>query len=345
MRRDAAVEFADRSMEAVCYYAYWASTELAEERGRYASLPRLAVGPRHPAAGLAQAAGRGARRLRRGRRSATHGLGRAARAHRGARHAQLELRRDRADRDDLQHHRRVGLDRADVPEPVREVEPVGRVHGGQRVPGARPEDARPVGRGDGRRPQVLRRLAARRSTACPQDLRELYATAFEVEPKWLVEAGARRQKWIDQAQSLNIYMAGASGKKLDETYKLAWLRGLKTTYYLRTHRRDARREVDRQGRRAERGVGRRRACRGSAAAGTPAQAIGRSRSLRACSCCSRSTTRDCEVAASDAGCDACVTAGAARRCARAHRTRASMRAATGMRCMSISAWILSATLT
>ena len=68
----------------------------------------------------------------------------------------------------------------------------------------------------------------------PPQLRELYATAFEVEPKWLVEAGARRQKWIDQAQSLNIYMAGASGKKLDETYKLAWLRGLKTTYYLRT---------------------------------------------------------------------------------------------------------------
>ena len=68
----------------------------------------------------------------------------------------------------------------------------------------------------------------------PQDLRTLYATAFEVEPKWIIEAGARRQKWIDQAQSLNIYMAGASGKKLDETYKLAWVRGLKTTYYLRT---------------------------------------------------------------------------------------------------------------
>ena len=68
----------------------------------------------------------------------------------------------------------------------------------------------------------------------PAELRSLYATAFEVEPRWVVEAGARRQKWIDQAQSLNIYMAGASGKKLDETYKLAWLRGLKTTYYLRT---------------------------------------------------------------------------------------------------------------
>jgi len=67
----------------------------------------------------------------------------------------------------------------------------------------------------------------------PEELRRLYATAFEVEPSWLVEAAARRQKWIDQAQSLNIYMAGASGKRLDETYKLAWIRGLKTTYYLR----------------------------------------------------------------------------------------------------------------
>ncbi len=68
----------------------------------------------------------------------------------------------------------------------------------------------------------------------PAEIRSLYATAFEIEPAWLVEAAARRQKWIDQAQSLNLYMAGVSGRKLDETYKLAWLRGLKTTYYLRT---------------------------------------------------------------------------------------------------------------
>jgi ribonucleoside-diphosphate reductase alpha chain len=68
----------------------------------------------------------------------------------------------------------------------------------------------------------------------PPDVRSLYATAFEIEPRWLVECAARRQKWVDQSQSLNIYMAGASGKRLDETYKLAWLRGLKTTYYLRT---------------------------------------------------------------------------------------------------------------
>jgi ribonucleoside-diphosphate reductase alpha chain len=68
----------------------------------------------------------------------------------------------------------------------------------------------------------------------PANLKALYATAFDTDPKWLVEAASRRQKWIDQAQSLNIYMAGASGKRLDELYKLAWLRGLKTTYYLRT---------------------------------------------------------------------------------------------------------------
>ncbi|MBV6449196.1 MAG: hypothetical protein FCKEOINB_02939 [Nitrosomonas sp.] len=68
----------------------------------------------------------------------------------------------------------------------------------------------------------------------PDNIRTLYATAFEMDPRWLIEAGARRQKWIDQSQSLNIYMGGVSGKKLDETYKLAWLRGLKTTYYLRS---------------------------------------------------------------------------------------------------------------
>lgn len=68
----------------------------------------------------------------------------------------------------------------------------------------------------------------------PADLKELYATAFEVDCSWLIEAAARRQKWIDQAQSLNLYMAEPSGKKLDDMYKRAWSRGLKTTYYLRT---------------------------------------------------------------------------------------------------------------
>ena len=68
----------------------------------------------------------------------------------------------------------------------------------------------------------------------PEDMKDLYSTAFEIDAKWLIEAAARRQKWIDQAQSLNLYMAEPSGKKLDDMYKLAWLKGLKTTYYLRT---------------------------------------------------------------------------------------------------------------
>ena len=67
----------------------------------------------------------------------------------------------------------------------------------------------------------------------PADLKAIYATAFEVEPRWIVEAASRRQKWIDQAQSLNLYIAGANGKKLDITYRMAWFSGLKTTYYLR----------------------------------------------------------------------------------------------------------------
>ncbi|MFC0267287.1 ribonucleoside-diphosphate reductase subunit alpha [Kushneria aurantia] len=67
----------------------------------------------------------------------------------------------------------------------------------------------------------------------PEDLRERYATAFEIEPRWIVEAASRRQKWLDQAQSLNLYISGVSGRKLDNTYRMAWQLGLKTTYYLR----------------------------------------------------------------------------------------------------------------
>jgi ribonucleoside-diphosphate reductase alpha chain len=68
----------------------------------------------------------------------------------------------------------------------------------------------------------------------PDDLKALYATAFEIDSGWLIEAASRRQKWIDQAQSLNLYIASPSGRKLDALYRLAWQRGLKTTYYLRS---------------------------------------------------------------------------------------------------------------
>jgi ribonucleotide reductase alpha subunit len=146
------VEFADRSMEAVCYYAYYASTELAEERGRYSSyagsLWDRGMLPQDTLKLLKDERGG----LRRDRRIVRHGLDQPARAHQGARDAQLELRGDRADGDDLQHHRRRRVDRARVPEHLRQVEPLRRVHRRQRAAGARPEGHRPVGRGDGRGP-------------------------------------------------------------------------------------------------------------------------------------------------------------------------------------------------
>ena len=76
--------------------------------------------------------------------------------------------------------------------------------------------------------------ASARSTAFPTICKALYATAFEIDSAWLIEAAARRQKWIDQSQSLNLYIADPSGRKLDALYRLAWKRGLKTTYYLRS---------------------------------------------------------------------------------------------------------------
>ena len=133
---DAALEFADTSMEAVCYYAYWASTELAEERGRYSSykgsLWDRGILPQDSLKLLSDERG-GYVEID---ESSTMDWDSAARAHQGARDAQLELRGDRADGDDLQHHRRRRIDRARVPEHLRQVEPVGRVHRRQRAAGA-----------------------------------------------------------------------------------------------------------------------------------------------------------------------------------------------------------------
>ena len=141
-RREAAVEFADRSMEAVCYYAYWASTELAARARPLLELHGLAVGQGHPAARHARPARRtSAAATSKSTARPTLDWDALRKQIKAARHAQLQLRRHRADRDHLQHHRRVGLDRAQLRQPLREVEPVGRVHRRQRVPGARPEEA------------------------------------------------------------------------------------------------------------------------------------------------------------------------------------------------------------
>ena len=68
----------------------------------------------------------------------------------------------------------------------------------------------------------------------PKELKPLYTTAFEIDSRWLIEAASRRHKWLDQSQSLNLYMSEPSGRAMDNLYKLAWIRGLKTTYYLRS---------------------------------------------------------------------------------------------------------------
>ena len=86
-------------------------------------------------------------------------------------------------------------------------------------------------------PEIIKRAVERgvtRATEAPEELKQLYTSAFELDASWLVKCASRRQKWIDQAQSPNLYMAEPSGPKLDRLYRLAWTKGLKTTYYLRT---------------------------------------------------------------------------------------------------------------
>ena len=229
----AAVEFADRSMEAVCYQAYWASTELAAERGRYSSyrgsLWDRGVLPLDSLKMLAEERGGYVEAdteatldweaLR--QRIATHGM----------RNSNCVAIAPTATISNI-----VGVDAS--------IEPCfGNLSVKSNLSGEFTvineylvRDLKKLGLWDDVMVMDLKHFdgSLRRIDRVPEDLKQLYATAFEVETQWLVEAAARRQKWIDQAQSLNIYMAGASGKKLDETYKLAWIRGLKTTYYLRT---------------------------------------------------------------------------------------------------------------
>ncbi|MGF6813243.1 ribonucleotide reductase alpha subunit [Paraburkholderia atlantica] len=215
-------------------------------------LPRLAVGSRHPPARFGGAARRSARRLCRGRFERVDGLARAALAHRDLRHAQLELRGDRADRDDLEHHRRVGVHRADLSEPVREVEPVGRVHGGQRLPGARPEGARPVGRSDGRRPEVLRRhaVAHRPHPGRPaRDLRDRFRSRSGVARR----VGLASSE-VDRPGAVAEHLHGGRIGQEARRDLQARMAARFEDHLLPAHDGgDARREIDGRARRAERG--------------------------------------------------------------------------------------------
>ena len=228
-----AVEFADTSMEAVCYHAYWASTELAKERGKYASykgsLWDQGILPLDTLDMLAEQRG-GYVEVD---RSVTldWDVLRAKIALDGMRNSNCVAIAPTATISNI-----IGVDAC--------IEPCfGNLSVKSNLSGEFTvinhylvRDLKVLGLWDDVMVVDLKHFdgSLRPIDRVPQDIKSLYATAFEVETSWIVEAAARRQKWIDQAQSLNIYMAGASGKKLDDTYKLAWVRGLKTTYYLRT---------------------------------------------------------------------------------------------------------------
>ena len=228
-----AVQFADTSMEAICYYAYWASSELAVERGRYptyeGSLWAQGVLPLDTLHLLAAERGGYVE----ADVSAT---------------LDWEALRQKIARDGMRNSNCIavaptatisniiGVD-ASIEPSFGNLSVKSNLSGEFTVINAYlVRDLKRLGLWDDVMVMDLKHFdgSLRAIDRVPEEVKALYATAFEIETQWLVEAAARRQKWIDQAQSLNIYMAGASGKKLDETYKLAWLRGLKTTYYLRT---------------------------------------------------------------------------------------------------------------
>ncbi|MCE2644235.1 MAG: ribonucleoside-diphosphate reductase subunit alpha [Burkholderiaceae bacterium] len=230
---EAAVEFADRSMEAVCYYAYWASTDLAAERGRYSSfagsLWDRGILPQDSLRILAEQRG-GYVEVDMSATMDWDALRARIRQY-GMRNSNCVAIAPTATISNI-----IGVD-ACIEPTFQNLFVKSNLSGEFTVVNEHlVRDLKRLGLWDEVMVSDIKYFDGSLSKIdrIPAELRRLYATAFEVEPTWLIEAAARRQKWIDQAQSLNIYMAGASGKKLDETYKLAWLRGLKTTYYLRT---------------------------------------------------------------------------------------------------------------
>ena len=238
-----AVEFADRSMEAVAYYGYLASTDLAEERGRYSTyrgslwdrgiLPQDTLALLREERGALKGEGSPSSPLVEIDMSASmdwDGLRERIRQH-GMRNSNCLAIAPTATIANI-----IGVS-ASIEPTYQNLYVKSNLSGEFTVVNEYlVDDLKRLGLWDEVMIADLKYFDGNlaKIDRVPAELRKLYATAFEVEPLWLVEAAARRQKWIDQAQSLNIYMAGASGKRLDDTYKLAWKRGLKTTYYLRS---------------------------------------------------------------------------------------------------------------
>ena len=228
-----AIEFADRSMEAVAYHAYWASTEIAKERGCYASyhgsLWDRGILPQDTLDLLKEERG-GYVEVDRSTTLEWDELRKRIKKY-GMRNSNCLAIAPTATISNI-----IGVS-ACIEPTYQNLYVKSNLSGEFTIANkSLVADLKELGLWDEVMIADLKYFdgALSKIDRVPTDIRKLYATAFEIEPQWLIESAARRQKWIDQAQSLNIYMAGVSGKKLDETYKLAWLRGLKTTYYLRT---------------------------------------------------------------------------------------------------------------
>ncbi|MCQ4348712.1 ribonucleoside-diphosphate reductase subunit alpha [Pseudomonas stutzeri] len=227
-----AIAFADQSMEAISYFAIQASCDLADERGAYStfdgSLWSQGILPIDSLDILAEQ--RGAKYIEVDRSSTLDWAPIRARVQKGMRNSNIMAIAPTATISNI-----VGVSQSIEPT-YQNLYVKSNLSGEFTV--INPylvHDLKARGLWD---PVMVNDLkyydgSVQQIERIPADLKAMYATAFEVETKWIVEAASRRQKWIDQAQSLNLYIAGASGKKLDVTYRMAWFRGLKTTYYLR----------------------------------------------------------------------------------------------------------------
>ena len=228
-----AVEFADRSMEAVAYQAYWASTELAEERGCYStykgSLWDRGILPHDTLEILRKERG-GFVETDLSTTLDWDALRQRIKKH-GMRNSNCLAIAPTATISNI-----IGVS-ASIEPTYQNLYVKSNLSGEFTIANkSLVNDLKKLNLWDEVMIADLKYFdgAISKIDRIPEHIRNLYATAFEMDPRWLIEAGARRQKWIDQSQSLNIYIGGVSGKKLDETYKLAWVRGLKTTYYLRS---------------------------------------------------------------------------------------------------------------
>jgi ribonucleoside-diphosphate reductase alpha chain len=228
-----AVEFADRAMEMVCYNAYWASTVLAEERGAYSSfkgsLWDQGILPLDTLDLLSKERGGN---VEVDRSSTLDWDALRSRIHQvGMRNSNCVAIAPTATISNI-----VGVSASIEPE-YQNLYVKSNLSGEFTIVNETlVNDLKARGLWDEVMVSDLKYYdgSLAKIERAPADLKAIYATAFDIDPSWLVEAAARRQKWIDQAQSLNLYFAVPSGKKLNDTYMLAWQRGLKTTYYLRS---------------------------------------------------------------------------------------------------------------